>query len=120
MRSAVIVLLVAAMIVNTAGLVALLLDRQGGDGGPEVEGPDDLEPSDITSLKVPEPMVGDLIRYDYTVFAQLYAENYTSGEWEKYTLSGKGELLQDIRPLTNVEDGYSIRGGRWRPLRYQG
>ncbi len=108
MRSAVIILLVVAMMVNTAGIIALLMNGPKDDNGPDTTGPDDLVPSEITKLQVPEPMIGDLIRYDYTLFAQLYSENYTSGEWERYTLTGKGELLQDVRPLTSVEDGFTV------------
>ncbi|MCU0799206.1 MAG: hypothetical protein MUC62_05985 [Candidatus Thermoplasmatota archaeon] len=108
MRSAVIILLVVAMMVNTAGIIALLMNGSEDGKGPDKTGPDELVPSTITKLQVPEPRIGDLIRYDYTVFAQLYSENYTSGEWERYTLTGKGELLQDVRPLTSVEDGFTV------------
>lgn len=62
--------------------------------------------SDIESVTVPLLNVDDQILYDYTLFAEMYSENYTSGEWEKYTFTGEGELLQYVAELQNAEDGF--------------
>ncbi|MBN1390062.1 MAG: hypothetical protein JXA22_05410 [Candidatus Thermoplasmatota archaeon] len=74
-------------------------DEQGGDGG-------ELEGSDITSLQVPPMMIGDQARYDYELFAQMFWENKTSGEWGRYTFTGEGEFLQYVDELQEAEDGF--------------
>ncbi|MGA1872470.1 MAG: hypothetical protein ACMUHY_02255 [Thermoplasmatota archaeon] len=65
-----------------------------------------LEESDITTLQVPDVKIGDQALYDYELFAQLFYENKTSGEWGRYTFTGEGELLQYIEEIQEVEDGF--------------
>ncbi|MBN1540359.1 MAG: hypothetical protein JW939_09465, partial [Candidatus Thermoplasmatota archaeon] len=73
--------------------------------GPDDNG-DGLVGSDITMLRVPPMMIGDQARYDYELFAQMFWENTTSGEWGRYTFTGEGELLQYIDEIQEVEDGF--------------
>ncbi len=53
--------------------------------------------------------INDQVLYDYELFAQMYSENYTSGEWERYTFSGEGSFLQYVDEITTVEDGFGTQ-----------
>ncbi len=76
------------------------------DGG---DGPEDENPiSDIVELVVPDIRLGDQVTYDYGLFAEMYWENKTSGEWEKYTFKGEGELLQYVDEITDITDGFQV------------
>jgi hypothetical protein len=75
------------------------------NGDPNGNG-DVLPPSEITSLSVPEVMIGDQARYDYELFAQMFWENTTSGEWGRYTFTGEGELLHYVDDIQEVESGF--------------
>ncbi|MDG6224792.1 MAG: hypothetical protein QCI82_04680 [Candidatus Thermoplasmatota archaeon] len=70
----------------------------GGDSIVSIEGP--------SSLTVPEMMIGDQAKYTYKLFAQMFYENRTSGEWQRYTLTGEGEFLQYIDEPETVKDGF--------------
>jgi hypothetical protein len=65
-------------------------------------------PEDFT-VTVPDKMVGDSAQYDYSLFAEMYWENKTSGEWEKYTLRATGQLLDEITPISTRRDGFNIQ-----------
>ncbi|MGA1820310.1 MAG: hypothetical protein ACMUHU_04795 [Thermoplasmatota archaeon] len=81
-----------------------LEEGQGTQDGNDDD--DDLQYSDITTLEVPPVKIGDQARYDYELFAQMFWENKTSGEWGRYTFTGEGELLQYIEEIQEVEDGF--------------
>ncbi|MGA1821886.1 MAG: hypothetical protein ACMUIG_05110 [Thermoplasmatota archaeon] len=106
-----------ALVIAVLGLVANLIlagylyadiDEQEGEN-PTDDIKETEEKSDITTLTVPAYKIGDSIKYDYELFAEMYWENKTSGDWEKYTFEGEGELLQDVNDIVNVEDGFQVR-----------
>ncbi len=73
------------------------------------DGPEDENPvSNIVELVVPDIRIGDQVTYDYGLFAEMYWENKTSGEWEKYTFKGEGELLQYVDEITDITDGFQV------------
>jgi hypothetical protein len=72
------------------------------------ENEDGLVESEITTLTVPEMKIGDQALYDYELFAQMFWENKTSGEWQRYTFTGEGELLHYIDDIIGAEDGYHM------------
>ena len=85
------------------------IDDDNGDQDPNDPGNDDddiFQESDITSLSVPEVKIGDQARYDYSLFAQMFWENTTTGEWGRYTFTGEGELLNYVDDIQEVESGF--------------
>ena len=73
----------------------------------EPEG-EELPGSDIETITVTDIRIGDQIVYEYSLFAQLHSENKTSGEWERYTLEGSGDLLQFVDEPIDIRDGFEI------------
>jgi hypothetical protein len=66
----------------------------------------DYSEFDVT---VPELMVGDTAQYDYSIFAEMYWENKSSGEWEKYTLNANGQLVDRVPSLIEKQDGFGVK-----------
>ncbi len=58
-------------------------------------------------VEVPERKFGDSYRYDFTLFAQMYWENYTTGNYSKYTITGQGQWDEETNGPTTAESGYS-------------
>ncbi len=87
---------------NNVNITSPGTDDTGGNG--EDENP----VSDIVELVVPDIRLGDQVTYDYGLFAEMYWENKTSGEWGKYTFKGEGELLQYVDEITDITDGFQI------------
>jgi len=79
-----------------------------GDNPNVDENEDGLEVSDITTLTVPKVKIGDQALYDYELFAQMFWENKTSGDWQRYTFTGEGELLHYVDDITETEDGFHM------------
>jgi hypothetical protein len=104
------VISVAALMMSFGGY--FITEPQSIDTGQSVEDVPDGNGeviSDITSITVPEMKINDQALYDYELFAQMYSENYSSGEWERYTFSGEGSFLQYIDEISTVEDGFGTR-----------
>jgi hypothetical protein len=98
---------VAAILLNVGWIVLVAPQDDGSDDDTGTDPGDGTEIiSDIESVTVPEMNIDDQALYDYTLFAQLYSENYTSGEWERYTFTGEGDFLQYVAELTASEDGF--------------
>ncbi len=58
------------------------------------------------SVRQPPLHIGDDYRYDFTVFAELYSENKSSGEYERYTITGDGQWDFKVYGPVNAESGY--------------
>ena len=69
---------------------------------------EDVEKIDFSefTVTVPEIMIGDVAQYDYSVFVEMFWENKSSGDWEKYTLTANGQLIDKVPPLTTTKDGF--------------
>jgi hypothetical protein len=108
MRILAISLAIIAITANVALLLGLPLLNGGDD--PEVRRTDDGVKAieGPQTLTVPPLKIGDLAKYKYNLFAQMFYENKTSGEWERYTFSGDGEFLQYIDDPVSVDDGFSL------------
>jgi hypothetical protein len=78
-------------------------DDDNGNGDPN----NPIIPEDFT-VTVPARNVGDSAQYDYYLFAEMYWENTTSGEWEKYTLRATGQLVDEISPISSQKDGFNM------------
>lgn len=109
MRPVLLTLSVAALMMSIGGY--FIADPQPVDMGVEDDTGEDGSDiiSDISSVTVPEMKINDQALYDYTLFAQMYWENTTSGEWERYTFSGEGSFLQYVDEITTVEDGFGTQ-----------
>ena len=79
-------------------------DNDTGEGTPD----NPIIPADFT-VTVPERKVGDSALYDYTLFAEMFWENSTSGEWEKYTIRATGQLVDEISPIGSQKDGFNMQ-----------
>ena len=109
MRPVLLTLSVAALMMSIGGY--FIADPQPVDMGVEDDTGEDGSDiiSDISSVTVREMKINDQALYDYTLFAQMYWENTTSGEWERYTFSGEGSFLQYVDEITTVEDGFGTQ-----------
>ena len=58
-------------------------------------------------VEMPERKFGDDYRYDFTLFAQMYWENYTTGNYSKYTIVGNGQWDEETLGPSTAESGYS-------------
>ncbi len=110
MRWILFALSVSALLLNVGWIIVVNPDEEGKIDNDNVDPTDGMEiVSDIRSLTVPDMNIDDLALYDYELFAQMYQENYSSGEWSRYTFTGEGDFLQYISELTTVEDGFGTR-----------
>jgi len=50
--------------------------------------------------------IGDDYRYDFTIFAELYNENTSSGEYERYALNGNGQWDFGVYGPVDAESGF--------------
>ncbi len=50
--------------------------------------------------------IGDEYRYDFTIFAELYNENTSSGEYERYALNGNGQWDFGVYGPVDAESGF--------------
>ena len=62
-------------------------------------------PPDFT-VQVPDRKLQDVVLYDLHLFAQLYSENRSSGEWERFTLNAYGTFTNTLPDPVTAEDGY--------------
>ncbi len=62
--------------------------------------------NEVISVRQPSLHMGDDFRYDFSVFAELYAENKTSGEYERYTITGNGQWDFKVYGPVDAESGY--------------
>lgn len=94
--------------INPPMLEQEIVDDVDDDG--DNTGPDDGTPvvSDIKTLQVPEMKIGDQALYDYELYAELYWENKSSGDYGQYIFDGTGTLFQFIDDPVTVEDGFLI------------
>jgi hypothetical protein len=70
---------------------------------------DHIIPENFT-VRVPDRNLGDMAKYDYSIFVEMYEENKTSGEWEVYTLKADGQLIDEIlQSVVNANDGFNMR-----------
>ena len=58
-------------------------------------------------VEMPERKFGDDYRYDFTLFAQMYWEDYTTGNYSKYTIVGNGQWDEETLGPSTAESGYS-------------
>jgi len=68
----------------------------------EIGGKDDIK----FSVEVPEKKLDDEYRYDFTLFAQIYWENKTSGNYSEYTLNGNGQWDNGVYGPVTAESGF--------------
>jgi hypothetical protein len=80
-------------------------NNSGNKNGPNGPGPNYI-PTNFT-VTVPDKKIGDEAKYEYTLFAEMYSENKTSGEWERYTLTATGTLIDEIAPVSQQKDGFN-------------
>ncbi len=84
------------------------ITNENGNGN-NPNDPDDIIIPENFTVKVPEQMIGDSAQYDYSIFAEMYSENKTSGEWSRNTLRATGQLLNEIPPVTEKIDGFNTK-----------
>ncbi|MEA3557910.1 MAG: hypothetical protein U9R75_01525 [Candidatus Thermoplasmatota archaeon] len=111
MRLIAIIIVLTALLGNIVyiGVNPPMLDAPPDDGtGDDGEGDDDQIISDITTLQVPPTRIGDQALYDYELFAEMYWENKTTGDYGQYTFEGQGTMLQFIDDPVDVEDGFLV------------
>jgi len=58
-------------------------------------------------VEIPERRFGDDYRYDFTLFAQIYWEDYETGNYSKYTIVGNGQWDEGTYGPSKAESGYS-------------
>ncbi len=68
----------------------------------EIGGKEDIK----FSVEIPEKKLDDKYRYDFTLFAQIYWENKTSGNYSKYTLNGNGQWDNEVNGPVTAESGF--------------
>ena len=59
------------------------------------------------SVDMPEKKIGDSYRYDFTIYAQIYWENKTTGNYSEYTLNGNGQWDDMMQGPVNAETGFA-------------
>ena len=105
-RNIAIAIIIFSLVTNvTLATVVINNDIQDDDGDDQDQLLDD-NLSDLEEMTVPEQKIGDLAKYDYTVFAQMFYENRSSGEWSRYTFSGEGQLILNIKDISQEKDGF--------------
>ncbi len=57
-------------------------------------------------VQAPTNRVGDDYEYDFSIFAEVYWINKTSGNYSKYTVTGEGQWDNAIYPVQQVETGF--------------
>ncbi|MEM4729702.1 MAG: hypothetical protein QXH42_08110 [Thermoplasmata archaeon] len=104
MKSVLGALAVCALLFNTAYAYTKLGAGGGGWlGAGSGDGEEDLGNLTVT---VPQPRLYDLITYEYRVYAQLYWKNESSGEWEDYELTVRGQLRRAWAGVKEARDGF--------------
>ena len=58
-------------------------------------------------VEMPERNFGDDYRYDFTLFAQMYWKDNTTGNYSKYTITGNGQWDEKTLGPTKAESGYT-------------
>lgn len=107
MKSILGILCIMAIIINlTFAMYIDVDDTNEDDNIDDIVTPGDIIPENFT-VTVPEKMVGDFAQYDYSIFAQYYYHNYTSGGWERYTLRATGQLINEVPPIVQCRDGFN-------------
>lgn len=108
MRLSLFALSVTALLLNVGWFVIFEPEPSddNNDTGNDTPDGEEEQISDLEALTVPKMRINDQAIYDYDLFAELYWENYTSGEWEKYTFTGEGEFIEYVAELTTAEDGF--------------
>ncbi len=109
MKKALAGLCIIAIIINVLfSMVIDTSDNKNGDDGTGGGGNDDIVISEDFTVTVPDKKIGDIAQYDYTIFAEMYNENKTSGNWSKYTLNAEGQLIDEITPIIKRKDGFNM------------
>ncbi|WP_455391543.1 hypothetical protein [[Eubacterium] cellulosolvens] len=102
------VLCVLAIVVNIYFGIYLDGSNEKWTGEHGSDSDDEINYSDF-SVTVPERMVGDSAIYEYSIFAEMFWENTSSGEWEKYTLAGNGQLIDRVPEIIEKKDGFNTK-----------
>ncbi len=58
------------------------------------------------SVHLPPEMIGDIFEYDFDLYAELYYENYTTGNYSKYILDSDGTWEDIVTGPYDIESGY--------------
>ena len=58
------------------------------------------------SVHLPQEMIGDNFEYDFDLYAELYYENYTTGNYSKYVLDSDGTWEDIVTGPYDIESGY--------------
>jgi len=58
------------------------------------------------SVHLPQEMIGDNFNYDFKLYAELYFENYTTGNYSKYTMDSDGSWEDVVDGPFDIESGY--------------
>jgi len=58
------------------------------------------------SVHLPQEMIGDNFEYDFELYAELYFENYTTGNYSKYVLDSDGTWEDIVSGPFDIESGY--------------
>lgn len=107
MKKVLATICIIAIILNIYIGIFSDISEENGDGkssGPN--NPDDIIiPANFT-VTVPARKINDEARYEYSLFAVMYSENKTSGEWEKYKFQAGGTLFDILSPITKKRDGF--------------
>jgi len=58
------------------------------------------------SVHLPPEMIGDRFNYDFELYAEMYFENYTTGNYSKYVLDSDGSWEDIVDGPFDIESGY--------------
>jgi hypothetical protein len=101
------------------GLCVLVLAVTSYDGYVEITGEDvlgfsseeeeegDIQMSKITTVKVPENKLREVVHYDHTIHFEFKWENTSSGEWNLWMLDVSGQELIKTPGISVKPDGFS-------------
>jgi hypothetical protein len=107
MKNALAVLCILAIVLNVYIGIFYEEAKEEWTGGTNID--DDIIDYSEFSVTVPEIKVGDIAQYDYTIFAEMFWENKTSGNWTKYTLNANGQLVNRVSDIIEKKDGFNMK-----------
>ncbi len=111
MKKVIVAVCILAMLINAGIFVVFsvlpsdsLEEIKDDDNDKFIEGEVTVDPETF-EVVVPEEKIGDIYKYDYHIFMELYSYNETEGE-ETYTLTADGTLSIQMMGIETAEDGF--------------
>jgi len=109
------IFVVVSMVVNGFIVYDEYLGDGGGSGWLSDDGNGEGDSLDKLTVTVPEYLLGDLATYDYDVLAEMYWEDYETGNWSLYRLTIDGQLRHWIDGRTHeARDGFWNKHNTWK------